>query len=373
VHISLAPSLHLERASCSQPLSRSTPMLGVRHSVDIHRFGLRAAANARRVPAHCSTDVRRAPADLGALHSRRVKLWIPDEPGHDATGALPSGVELGLIPREGELPDAFLEAEFLVPRAGDRRIDAALADMPDLRVIQTLSAGVEHLLAIVPPGVTLCDARGSRDIAVAEWALAAILAAQKELPSLLEQQRKHDWQPRQTGELAGSTIMILGYGSIGAAVASRLEPFEVELIRVARHARSGVHSVDALDALLPLADIVVVLLPLTAETEQLLDGDALARMRHGALLVNAARGGVVDYQALRELLQSRRLRAALDVTDPEPLPETDPLWDAPGVLITPHLAGDTAAAERRAFAFVGEQVHRYVEHRPLQNVVEGGY
>jgi phosphoglycerate dehydrogenase-like enzyme len=293
-----------------------------------------------------------------------VKLWIPD---------VPDGVELGLIPREHALPDAVLEAEFLVPRAGDRRIDAALADMRELRVLQTLSAGVEHLLPLVPPGVTLCDARGSRDIAVAEWVLAAILAAAKQLPSLLEQQRKHEWQPRQTGELAGSTVMILGYGSIGAAVAARLEPFEVELIRVARHARSGVHSVDELDSLLAVADVVVVLLPLTAETEHLLDRDALARMRHGALLVNGARGGVVDYIALLELLQKRRLRAALDVTDPEPLPTTNPLWDAPGVLLTPHLAGDTAAAERRAFAFVGEQVRRYVERRPLENVVEGDY
>lgn len=325
-------------------------MLWAGVTVDIHRFGLRARVN-----------------------SRRVKLWIPDAPGHDAVGALPPGVELGLIPRDRELPDAVLDAEFLVPRAGDRRIDAVLADMRELRVIQTLSAGVERLLPLVPPGVTLCDARGSRDIAVAEWVLAAILAAEKELPALLGQQRKHEWQPRQTGELAGSTVMILGYGSIGAAVESRLEPFEVELIKVARHARDGVHSVDELDSLLGLADVVVVLLPLTAETEELLDGDRLARMRDGALLVNAARGGVLDYKALRELLQKRRLRAALDVTDPEPLPATDPLWDAPGVLITPHLAGDTGAAERRAFAFVGEQVTRYVEGRPLENVVEGGY
>jgi phosphoglycerate dehydrogenase-like enzyme len=325
-------------------------MLWVGISVDIHRFGLRAGVD-----------------------SRRVKLWIPDAPGHDAVGALPPGVELGLIPRDRELPEAILDAEFLVPRAGDRRIDAALADMSKLRVIQTLSAGVERLLPLVPAGVTLCDARGSRDIAVAEWVLAAILAAQKQLPLLLQQQREHDWQPRQTAELAGSTVMILGYGSIGAAVASRLEPFEVELIRVARHARDGVHSVDELDALLGLPDIVVVLLPLTAETEQLLDADALARMRDGALLVNGARGGVVDYKALLESLQNRRLRAALDVTNPEPLPATDPLWDAPGVLITPHLAGDTAAAERRAFAFVGEQVSRYVEGRPLENVVERGY
>ena len=302
-----------------------------------------------------------------------MNLWIPDELDNDTIGALPTGVVVGLVPREGELPAAILDAEFLVPRPGDQRIDAALADMSRLRVIQTLSAGVEHLLPIVPAGVTLCDARGTRDIAVAEWVLAAILAAYKELPSLLEQQRAHEWQSRQIGELAGRTVMILGYGSIGAAVATRLEPFEVELIRLARRARSGVHSVDELDSLLPLADIVVVLLPLTAETEQLLDRDTLERMRPGALLVNAARGGVIDYKALLELLQNRRVRAALDVTDPEPLPATHPLWDAPGVLITPHLAGNTAAAERRVSAFVGQQVHRYIAREPLRNVVKGDY
>lgn len=302
-----------------------------------------------------------------------MKLWIPDEPGRDAIGALPESVEVGLIPREDDLPEAVLDAEFLVPRSSDRRMDGAFARMPQLRVIQTLSAGVEHLLPLAPPGVTLCDARGSRDTAVAEWVLSVVLAVEKELPSLLEQQREHHWRTRQTRELAGSTVMILGYGSIGAAVEARLAPFEVELIRVARHARSGVESVDELDSLLALADIVVVLLPLTAETDGLLDRDSLARMRHGALLVNAARGRVVDNHALLELLETGHLRAALDVSDPEPLPSDHPLWDAPGVLITPHLAGDTAAAARRAFALVGEQVRRYVNDEPLSNIVGGSY
>jgi phosphoglycerate dehydrogenase-like enzyme len=302
-----------------------------------------------------------------------VKLWIPDAPARDALGTLPAGVELGLIEREYDLPEAVLDAEFLVPRSGDERIDAVLADMPGLRVMQTLSAGVEHLLPIIPAGVTLCDARGTRDIAVAEWVMSAILAAQKELPGMLEQQRAHSWKPHELSELAGSTIMILGYGSIGAALAARLAPFEVELIRVARRARAGVHSVEELDSLLPLADILVVLLPLTAATDQLVNRDALERMKDGALLVNAARGRVVDNHALLDLLQARRLRAALDVCDPEPLPPEHPLWDAPGLLITPHLAGDTTAAARRAFALVGEQVRRYMNDEPLKNVVAGGY
>jgi phosphoglycerate dehydrogenase-like enzyme len=167
--------------------------------------------------------------------------------------------------------------------------------------------------------------------------------------------------------------MILGDGSIGGAVEARLEPFEVELIRVARHARPGVHAVDDLPALLPRAEIVVVLLPLTPETTGLLGAELLGRLRPGALLVNAARGPILDTEALLPLLQAGRVRAALDVTDPEPLGADHPLWDAPGTLITPHIAGDTPAAQRRAFALVGEQVGRYVRGEPLANAVEHGY
>jgi phosphoglycerate dehydrogenase-like enzyme len=160
---------------------------------------------------------------------------------------------------------------------------------------------------------------------------------------------------------------------IGAAVEARLKPFEVRVIRVARRARAGVHAVDELRMLLPLAEIVIVLLPLTPATTGLLDAELLERLRPGALLVNAARGQIVDTAALVELVAAGRLRAALDVTDPEPLPADHPLWDAPGVFITPHLAGDTIAAERRAFALVGEQVRRYLGKEPLANVVEHGY
>jgi phosphoglycerate dehydrogenase-like enzyme len=303
----------------------------------------------------------------------RVNLWIPDRAGHDAVGKLPDGVSLGLIPRDGELPHAILDAEFLVPGAGDPRLHELLARMPGLRVIQTLSAGVDRLLPFVPPGVTLCDASGSRDVPVAEWVLAAILASTKLLPELRDRQREHRWEWRKSCELAGSTVMILGYGAIGAAVEARLAPFDVELIRVARHARAGVHAVEDLRSLLPLAEIVVVLLPLTPATTGLLDADLLACLPPGALLVNAARGPILDTEVLLELLQAGRVRAALDVTDPEPLPADHPLWDAPGVLITPHFAGDTVAAERRAFALVGEQVRRYVRQEPLTNVVSHGY
>jgi phosphoglycerate dehydrogenase-like enzyme len=310
---------------------------------------------------------------LGCRTVRPVNLWIPDRAGHDAVGELPDGVSLSLIPRDGELPDAILGAEFLVPGAGDRRVLEVLGQMPGLRVIQTLSAGVDWLLPSVPTGVTVCDAGGARDIPVAEWVLAAILASTKAFGELRDAQRAHRWESREASELAGSTVMILGYGDIGVAVETRLAPFEVELIRVARHARDGVHSVEDLYSLLALADVVVVLLPLTPATTGLLDAGMLARMRPGALLVNAARGPIVDTAALLASLQAGRIRATLDVSDPEPLPTDHPLWDAPGVFISPHFAGDTAAAERRAFALVGEQVGRYVRDEQLVNRVEHGY
>jgi phosphoglycerate dehydrogenase-like enzyme len=302
-----------------------------------------------------------------------VNLWIPDKAGRDAIGQLPQGVSLGLIPHDGGLPDGILDAEFLVHPSGDSRLYDLLSQMSSLRVLQTLSAGVDWLLPHVPPGVTLCDAGGARDTAVAEWVLAAILASTRTLPELRDRQREHHWQWCQSRELAGSTVMILGYGAIGAAVEARLAPFDVELIRVARHARPDVHSVDDLESLLGRADVVVVLLPLTPATTGLLDGELLGRLRPGALLVNAARGPIVDTDALLELLQSGRARAVLDVTDPEPLPADHPLWDAPNLLLTPHFAGDTLPADRRAFALVGEQVGRYVRGEQLVNVVEDGY
>ncbi len=302
-----------------------------------------------------------------------MNLWIPDRAGREAIGQLPAEVTLGLIAREGELPAEVVDAEFLVPGAGDRRLEALLPRMESLRVIQTLSAGVDRLLGLVPAGVTLCDAGGTRDAPVAEWVLAAILASRKLLPELRDRQREHAWRWCRAGELAGARVMILGYGSIGAAVEARLLPFGVDVIRVARHARPGVHSARELPDLLPAAEILVVLLPLTPATDGLLDARMLSLLPGGALVVNAARGPILDTDALLEQLTAGRLRAVLDVTDPEPLPPDHPLWDAPGVLITPHFAGDTPAAELRAFALVGEQVRRYVRGEQLVNVVEDGY
>jgi phosphoglycerate dehydrogenase-like enzyme len=156
-------------------------------------------------------------------------------------------------------------------------------------------------------------------------------------------------------------------------VAQRLAPFGVELVGVARTARDGVHGIDELDALLPGADAVVNLLPLTPATRGLVDARVLARMSPGSLLINAGRGATVDTAALVEALHAGHVRAVLDVVDPEPLPPGHPLWTAPGVLISPHSAGDTHGAERAAWALAGEQLRRYAAGEPLRNVVRNGY
>ncbi len=301
-----------------------------------------------------------------------MRLAVADDVRPVYLSGLPEGVEVVRFPAEGEPGPEVLEAEFVVPTR--RRMAEALARMPRLRVVQTISAGVDWVLPHVPPGVTLADARGVHDVAVSEWVLTALLTSVKRVPELWERQQAAAWEGGlRPGELWGQTVLILGYGSIGRAVEARLAPFGVRVLRVARRPRLGVQTLEALAELLPRADAVVLLLPLTPATRRLVDADFLARMKPGALLVNAGRGALVDTAALLEALRSGRVRAALDVTDPEPLPADHPLWRAPGVWITPHLAGSSPRLRERGFALVRAQVARYLRGEPLFNVVREGY
>ena len=257
-------------------------------------------------------------------------------------------------------------------------VDAAVDAIPrieGLRFVQTFSAGVDALVGRLPAGITLCDASGVHDVSVAEWVILAILASNRGLPALVDAQRASHWQPDHDrgDDLDGARILILGYGSIGRALEERLTPFGATCIRVARRQRDGVHAMAELPTLLPEADILVVLLPLTPETHGLVGAEVLGRLRPGALLVNASRGAVVDTPALVAALSAGGLRAALDVTDPEPLPDGHPLWSAPGVLITPHVAGDVRREEDRAWQLVVEQVDGLARGEALRNIVTAGY
>jgi phosphoglycerate dehydrogenase-like enzyme len=276
--------------------------------------------------------------------------------------AAPPGVEVRPF-------GASLEGvSFAVPDHGmDFR---SLRSAPGLEVVQVMSAGTDWIEPYVPPGAVLCNARGARDIPVAEWVVGALLGWTSRL---LRSARDRVWEHDEVLELASMTVVVLGHGSIGEAVASRLEPFGTSVIGVARTARDGVQGIAELPALLPAADALVVLAPLTGDTHGMVDAAMLAQLRDGALVVNAGRGAVVDTDALLAETSSGRLFAVLDVVDPEPLPEDHPLWSAPGVLaITPHLAGDSALADDRAAAFAAAQLRRFAAGEPLENVVRGG-
>ena len=305
-------------------------------------------------------------------------ISLPDPTWSGLVGPL-AGVEVVHWDMTGP-PQRADELELVVPPyLGPRPHLRDLRDLPRLRLVQLLTAGFDDALPYIRPGVRLANAAGVHDASTAELAVALVLAAQRGLPELVTAQFRAEWLPTTIrGCLADKKVMVLGYGSIGHALARRLAPFEVHLTAVASTARTGdelvatVHGVAELPDLLPHQDVVVVVVPLTEATTGLVDRDFLAAMKPGALLVNVARGKVVDTGALLEAVQAGRVRAALDVTDPEPLPADHPLWRAPGVLVTPHVGGATDAFAPRAARLLREQLSAFVGGRPPVNVVHTG-
>ena len=244
-----------------------------------------------------------------------------------------------------------------------------LYEAPNLAYVMLPSAGFEHAVPRVPPGTVLCNGRGVHSTGTAELALALILASQRGLPDALAAQREARWYNPELHSLADRRVLVVGAGSVAQAVVDRLRPFEVEITLVARTARDGVHGIDELVPLLAVADIVVLTVPGGDETRHLLDATALAALPDGALVVNVARGAVVDTDALLVELQSGRLRAALDVTDPEPLPSDHPLWHAPNTIITAHQGGNTDATYGRVEALVRRQLEHLLAGEEPENVV----
>jgi phosphoglycerate dehydrogenase-like enzyme len=302
--------------------------------------------------------------------ARTIRVWLPDPSWVEAMGGLPAGMTADVWTGGEELPDSADEVEVVVIPFGvpGSRLPV-LAKLPRLRLIQLMSAGAERVIPHVPANVTLCNARGAHDPAVAEWIMAVTLAQVRMLPVFVRQQQAEDWALAVSPPLAGQTALIVGYGSIGAATERLLVPFGVTVERIARHARTGVSSIDDLPAHLPRADIVILLVPVTPATVNLADTRFLSLMHDQALLVNAARGSIVDTDALLAELTAGRLRAALDVTDPEPLPPGHPLWSAPGLLLTPHIAGVDTQTISRVQVIIADQLARYAAGEPLRNVV----
>ncbi|MFI5805349.1 2-hydroxyacid dehydrogenase [Streptomyces sp. NPDC051561] len=313
---------------------------------------------------------------------RPADVWLPIPPAE--IDALPDAAAHHLTYRfwdgAADYPaDPADCAFYVVPyMRGPEVAVRPLAEMTGLKVVQTLSAGVDHVVDGLRPGphsgVALCNARGVHEASTAELTLALVLAQLRGIPGFVEGQQREEWRGGFYPALADKSVLIIGYGAIGAAIEDRLAPFEcARVARVARSARTtergAVHAFTELPTLLPEADVVIVSTPLTEDTRGMVDSEFLSRMRDGALLVNVSRGPVVDTKALIAEAESGRLRAALDVTDPEPLPAGHPLWHTPGVLISPHVGGSTSAFMPRAKRLLAAQLHRFVAGEPLENVV----
>ncbi len=317
-----------------------------------------------------------------------VRVGVDENLAQELLVDFPREAEIVRIPRR---PSGVLDIDFWMLVFARRDAKETFQHLRGVKVVQSMMAGVDWITPWLPKGVVLCDGRGLHDISASEWVLTAILTSLKRFPYYRDMQLRQEWKGQasvtdgfmkvggaQVGQysilgddLAGKTVLIVGYGSIGAAIEARLAPFDVKIVRLARSARREpeVFAVGELRKLLPEADIVIAIVPLTEETNGLIGAAEIGLMKPGALLVNAARGPVVVTDALVEALQRGRIRAVVDVTDPEPLPPGHPLWLAPNCMITPHVGGSTPEFIHRAFRFGAAQARRFIAGEELENVV----
>lgn len=301
-------------------------------------------------------------------------MTLPDQRLADGLGDVASGVQLRLWNLATPLQDPAAVQVVVVPY--DRRAELGLLrDLPDLRLVQTLTAGYDTVLPHLPPDVALANAAGVHDASTAELAVGLAVAALRGIPQMVHDQERAVWRPEQRRSLADRRVLIVGYGGVGRAVAARMLPFETAVTAVASKRREtgpdgvAVHGAEDLGRLLPEHDVVVLTVPLNESTRGLVNAEFLAAMPEGALLVNVSRGPVVDTAALVAQLRAGRLLAALDVTDPEPLPSGHELWRLPGVLISPHLGGATSAMWPRVLALLADQLRRLSAGEPLRAIV----
>jgi len=324
----------------------------------------------------------------------QLKVGYPAALPAELVQLLPAEAELIPIPSN---PQDEIVIDFWIPPPAATLGQKIWPHLRGVKVAQSMMAGTEWLTDLVGPSVTVCNAQGAHSISTAEWTLAAILATLKYLPLYRDLQHKSEWCSRAKGsavyaaihndqrpqfppfmqeELHDKHVLIVGYGDIGKTIERMLTPFGVEITRVARTARAlsstspEVHPVAALDSLLPSAEIIILILPHTPESHGLIGARQLALMPQGALLVNSARGPIVQTDALVAALNAGHIRAAVDVTDPEPLPPDHPLWKCPNLLITPHVAGSTPQFSPRATKIAADQVRRLLKGEPLINIVQ---
>jgi len=341
---------------------------------------------------HGAVNIGNESTAPSGLSETMLRVGIPTTIALDLFRDFPTEVEL--VPVSDD-PGPEIDIDVWIPDAYPTRAIKAWPRLRGVRLIITLMAGTEWITDKVGPDVTVCNARGAHDISTAELTLSLILAMLKYFPFYLDVQRAGQWKrrfeasahyvsitgdtrplypPVMLEELTGKKVLLVGYGSIGKEIERMLAPFNVDLVRVARSARTDpeVHAVSELDSLLPSSQIVILILPSTAESYRLIGARQLSLMPQGALLVNAARGPIVDTDALVDALNGGRIRAALDVTDPEPLPDGHPLWSCPNLLLTPHIGGSSPQFAPRSLHLAAAELRRYMAGEPLKNVVKQG-
>jgi len=299
-----------------------------------------------------------------------VTVLVPDEEGVAALSEI-EGVRPVVYRRGEPVPAEAAEAEVLV--TGDQPSEELWRELPNVKLVQLLVAGAEDWVGKVPDGVLLSTCRGAHGGSSAEWVVAVLLTIYRGLHGFADHHRRKHWERRITDTLQGKRALVIGAGDLGRHLRRRLETFDVRCTMVGTTARENVHGVDELPELLPEHDITVLMVPLTPHTRGLVDAEFLAAMPDDAILVNVSRGPVVVTDALVAELASGRLRAALDVTDPEPLPGGHPLWDVPGLLLTPHVAGAVSGRRQRAYAVAVRELSHYMSGELPKNLVHGEY
>ncbi|GAB2531724.1 2-hydroxyacid dehydrogenase [Nocardia heshunensis] len=303
-----------------------------------------------------------------------VTVLVPDEHGFAAVSRLEGARALRYTLGE-PLPAGADEAEVFVPTfLAARPETVALArSLPKLRLVQLLTAGAEMWVGKLPAEVMISTGRGAHGASTAEWAITGLLTVYREFTEFAVAQREHRWTQHRTDTLHGKRILIIGAGDLAVELRRMLAPFDTTVELVGTRARDGVHGVDEIPQLLPHFDAVVLMVPVTSDTVGMVDAEFLSRMPDHAILVNAARGPVVRTDDLLRELESGRLRAILDVTDPEPLPAEHPLWDAPGLLLTPHVGGSSNGNLNRGWSIATAEIARYVAGDPPLNLIRGEY
>jgi phosphoglycerate dehydrogenase-like enzyme len=286
--------------------------------------------------------------------------------------AFPADVQITECDDLAELSDDVISnAEFVVlPYEGSSiSIEEAIARMASVKVIQTLTAGFDNVQPYMPADVTLCNAAGVHDDATSELAVLLTLSVLRDMPRSFNAQQEHHWETYFSRSLADKTVLLIGYGNVGKAAEKRLLGFGCKVIPVARTARDHVHAITELPNLIPSADVVMLIVPNNPGTVNLVDAKFLASMKDDSVLVNVARGVVVDTEALLAELRTGRIAAALDVTEPEPLPADHPLWSMPNVIITSHNGGEGDVFWDRARARIHSQFDLWLAGKPLECVI----